>query len=541
MKKRGIKFNMKKFVKWMLLVLCIAVLSIGFVACTSNDTETEVPISGVENNETNPNTATTESGRQAEGLPTDNRLVSGALVGEIGTISQPEAIQRSFENLLDEVLIRIDHSPLQIFGSLLNSLEHGTVSADVQYGGPFGMRAEVSLASNSQTLEQFIDIGATIMGFIQVDAQLYASADNFAVRVPIFDDNFYGITFSTLENDVLAFADVLGIDLESEMAEIMDVLSEFAAFMEGAIEWSESIDELEFIQPYIDAWTQFIGSLQLTSGNAQASGVNVTRYEYLLVPGDLLTLLDSFYTVLANDEDMRAYFDMFDNPMFADMPGMTGISMYNEMLDELRFAINELEYEINSISGNMTIAFYIDENYRLMQIVIHGDLSHEGENALFGLSFDFGSSVYDTWTVSAFGYIDGDGASFDPFITWEFSNAGGRYVNAVTVAYESWMGTEETVTFKSDWTPASGEFVLSFIEDSMWGLSENSISGNLTTMANGGFTLRFTEGDLVVEVTATPGTPTIPTINFVNLDQWDLELVGRVEEFFFEMSQLGLW
>jgi len=61
MKKRGIKFNMKKFVKWMLLVLCIAVLSIGFVACTSNDTETEVPISGVENNETNPNTATTES------------------------------------------------------------------------------------------------------------------------------------------------------------------------------------------------------------------------------------------------------------------------------------------------------------------------------------------------------------------------------------------------------------------------------------------------------------------------------------------------
>ena len=440
----------------------------------------------------------------------------------------------ALENLMGEVAERISATPFQALGLLVDSLRYGTVNVDVRYGGPFGVRVELTLASDTQNIEYYLQLAATLMGFVRLDAELYVTEDSLAIRIPLFDDNFYGITFSTLLDDLEGFLGLLGIDLY-DLADLFDIAEMFDILEMLDLDFDFDpmyldVDTFELLQPYVNIILDILDGINFTATNTEISGVSATRYEYELAIEDFVTLVNNFIYVFINDEGMRAYFETLEALGAFDefYAALGGVSLFEELVEELYYAMYEIEFALAGISAGVTLAVYVShDDYRLMHFYVSGALSYIGEPLVeFVISADFGQSDWliqmsmfeGGWEI---GYID---------IIWDYINIVGIHANFIDIDI---MGVR--AGFMSEWSPSNGYFTLSASEA---GATVGLISGQFLVDNNGGFLLRFVEGDLDISITATPGTPNIPSINFVNMDQWDWELIDQVEWFIFDIMML---
>ena len=489
-----------------ILVLLVAAATVAFAACGNSDEPTQAA------NESNDgiiaaaaNIGTTTP--EAQALPATAETQDAP---ESETASPEVNLAPAFANLASEAAHRLNATPFQVFSLLADSITHGTVNVDVRYGGPFGIRVEANLATNSQTQQHHTQLGLNYMGFVRIDADIFATTDSLAIRVPIFDNNFYGVTFSTLEEDLPAFLNNFGIELD-DFAEIFDGLD---MILDGIQLDADLEDWLEMLLPYVEVIAQFFDDFSVTAQTTQRDGVDVTRYEYSFAFELMYNMIEDLFDVVRADADTLAYLAMMDVTM-------RDISM---MFDEILTALEAYNLENSTAS----LAFYVSQNDRLMYVELLVDTQQASTSAtqVDVISLDFGASVYCDWVFS----IETD------TVVWSFSDIDNTYTNSIILTLSNPWGGYDTSVASSVWSTTTGDFTLSFSDD--FGGTDVALSGQLTRNANGGFALRFAEGELEIIISGTPGTPNIPQVNIVNIDQWDMFLIEDVLDFVFELMMM---
>ena len=484
-----------------ILVVLVAMATMAFAACGNS-------------NELGQETGEQNGDAVVAAANLGETVVTPAIAGEpqAAPDSQPELdvdLAPAFANLVSEAAHRLNATPFQAFSMLVDSLRHGTTNIDVSYGGPFGIRVEANLATNSQTQQHHTQLGLNYMGFVRIDADVFATPDSLAIRVPIFDNNFYGVTFSTLEDDIPTFLSSIGIEL-NDFGSIFEGLDMFLG--DTGFEM-DALDSLEMFEPYVDVFMQFIDAFNVIGEETEHAGVSVTRYDFSFTMQDLYDFVENLYDVIMADADMLMYLTM------ADVTVSDIAFMFEDILDGILWGIDDLE------NSGVAMAVYVCQNDRLMYLELQARESLTSVLTIF--TADFGASVYCDWVLSV------ESGTF----IWSFSDVGNTYTNLITMTMlDSWTNQYETVTLSSVWSTETGEFTLSLVDDFDGTVAE--LRGQLIREANGGFSLRFAEGELEIIISGAPGTPNIPQINVINIDQWDVELVEDVLDFVFGLMMI---
>jgi len=444
------------------------------------------------------------------------------------------AVNVALENLGDELSQRLNSSPLAVFGVLADVMYGGVIAVDFEYlEDSESVRGEVRIYSDSATGESALtasaDVDTEAISF-SADASLFANSDRIMLQSDLLGSDYFGVRFSTFANDFRQFGRLVGMS-ERELNDFFDIWETMEPMM--SMEMSEIED---FYAEYFELLRNFAANLNSSSQRAEVDGVNVQRITYTITGDDLMDFLVDYIDLMENSSFFQSIFTMQMNMMMG--MGMPAADPFAE----LRMMIPELRQEIQDIGFEAEISFYIDDNDRIQQL----SAVAEFEGNVAGAIFNFGTSVYDTWTMDVF-YTDWRGVDVTvrDVMVWEFTTNNGRYENRMTFG----VAGEFSVTLISDWNSANGNFTLTAeVPDFFTGRTErHSIAGNMMLTANS-FNLRFDNIDLDGGVRLSIGVgadtranvPRPSSENFIGMDQWNEELLESIIENLMA-SELGLF
>ena len=443
--------------------------------------------------------------------------------------SSGTSLSMAFSNIADEAAERLDSSPLQIIGTIADTMNKGSLTLafdfrdnEMLFGGNMG--GSFVIFSDMENSEFATEIEINLLGgFMSIDFDIYFNSERIAFRSGIMGNDFYGITFSTFREDIAYFGPLIGLD-DDTIEQIADSVEAFgAAIISGPDEGFYS--PAEYLEPYIDLFAEFISSLEYSTETVAGA----TRIQFIVTEEHVLSLLNNLHTMLEEDENLRSSFEMFDDPLMQDMDMPT----YNEILRGIRDAIRTLE---DDVTIEFILEFYIDSQNRLSQMNIRASATVDNMPVgIVSITADFGRSLYDPWVVDLTYYADEDALDSSDGIplfnfTWNFSDESQVFENTFDMSFD-----DESLTLASSWAPESGEFTLSF----EGGGESGSLGGIFTVDEYGGSFLQFDDFNpsptqtLSISIAALPGAEILP-IEFINLDEWGqgfIDAIGMLTAF----------
>jgi len=456
----------------------------------------------------------------------------------INNISPQIAAVRAFENFSDELNERLETTPLQIFSLLGETLQNGVLSVEVEYreSNPWGMGVslggEARIYSNAATNDFALLGNLNAMGFINADFGLWMNQNRIAASTSLIDGGqAYGITFGTVRNDIRPFGQMIGMS-QWEMDELADIFEMLDEMLNSP--FADINNDL--LDPYTDQLIELLRLAEMNSTNTNilVNGVStsVEQVTYVITGQHLVNLLDNWVNTFANDQNMRNYFNLMDETTGQAMWG--GMSTFDMMVRDLRWAVEDLQREINPNQELLRLSLYIGNRDRLVRATASITTQWEdwwnGDITTTTTSFvlDLGASATDTWTLtvntreeSSWGVWEYSGS-----IVWTLEQLGGTYLNNISIIDEG----EAVFMLFSEWNPQTGHFELGYTERDWWGVNwAQSFTGNFTTTGAGGFRLAFNQNDfgisdqLTIAISGQPGVP-VPNVDFINLNQWDQRL-----------------
>ena len=425
-------------------------------------------------------------------------------------------VQRAIANFNEEVAGRVESSPFHAL-VLFNEIYQdgaGTLTFDFNYRSGNIWNPDVSgtfsVASDSRTLDRAVFGEVRVMG-MPFDITAVMNRERFAVQSNVIDrDNFYGITFATFAQDMTQFGNMIGMSPR----EINEAI-EFVRMIETSMDVEAAVTD-DWGDIYTDIITAFFLDLEFTteSTNIRVGGENIsaTRFEFIITRNDIIRLLHELVDAFEDDPAMRSIFEYYS--MMLDMPN------YNQMMREIRDGLREFE---RLFEGSITISLYVGRGDRLVQAELDADMQIEGDRVTFGMLLDLGASANDTWQIT-FDWSDPWGQ--DSFTaSWDFNQIGQNYVNSLR-----FFDGRDNITLESSWNPNNGRFDLSYSD----GWISESFGGNFSVLNDGGFSLELDRIDigwsdtLDLGMTMSPGA-NIPTVDFINIDRWDMALLELIE------------
>jgi len=439
-----------------------------------------------------------------------------------GPVVTALSINAAFENLGSEMAERVENSPFVAFLMLEDILEDGSLTVDFVHSsgqGGFGMfdtRGSVTMLSHYETDESAFLIDVRVGGFINVDLDIYLNTERLAARSNMLGNIFYGITFDTFRNDIHAFGPLIGLDNAT-----MDELADFVEVFSESLDNPMFTNSEEFIEPYMELLLSFAANLERSSDGATVAvgsqNIDVTRITFTITERDLANFLADLHTMLENDDALRSYIGL--QASLQDFNGASA-SIYDEFLVEFQEIIDELE---QMISGSIIVELNISSENRLMSSTKVVDIEVDGTPIELTAIMDLGASIRDPWTLD----IYTEDGTFG--MLWTFQELYGMFENRLAFGTDN----DTIASLASEWFPETGEFTLFY---GYYGTSpeDGSISGLLGLDDEGGFNLTFSDsidlGDgqsLSIGISGALGA-NIGQIEFINLDQWDADLVDMI-------------
>ncbi|MCL2662520.1 MAG: zinc-ribbon domain-containing protein [Oscillospiraceae bacterium] len=448
-------------------------------------------------------------------------IATALLIYFLVFLSSPTTtVFRALSNVGSDIEERLEGTPLELFGLLFESLQDGSVSVDFDHRNLWSeTRGSVMLHSDGRRGEYALEVGLTVFN-ISMDLDVYLNRDVAAARLRQVDNNYYGIVFDTFEDDFRSFARVLDLD-RTETDEIVNAVEMLADFLRG------SDDTEAFSEEYGKLLGDFVQRLDVTSERIDimsgGNSVRAQKIDFIITDRDIADLFEEFFDILENDENIRAMLEsnISDLGFF--------YTSYDDFIREMR---REVRSFTRSLSGEITVTFYIGSNNRLLRIEIGTDLAYEGEVELFDMSVDFGASATDIWTFEMNVGAGRDRMSFT--LEWEMRETShGSEVVFRGTTDDRWSDNE-TGELTLSWTDR-GNFTLSYVEDRS---SETILSGVYTRNSDGfrleiddPFTDSFWDESLSLTISASNSAGRIEEVNFINIADWGETLLERFEDF----------
>jgi len=440
---------------------------------------------------------------------------------DFGTLA---LVGRAMYNTGREVEERFNHTPLKALTMLGDILEDGTVTADFTYTasllGNFltaDIDGTIRLSSDLEARNFALEVQVGTFGeSVNIDA--YMNRERLALRLPILDNNYYGIRYATFRDDIRVIGDLTGLDGRT-MNQLSDMVDQINAMMNA-----EEADE-DFQSYYVDAVSNFVGNLGIsrrrTSIVSNDEQINCQLVEITITKEAILELLTDIYDITESNESLQAqirtlYSDnLILQGFYGGFPGGD-----DHILSELRNAINDFE---NNYSGDIVLLFYIGGGDRLLRVEVNADISYDYYPTEVIVVLDFGRSVDDDWFFDI--NFENLYTTGNYTIYWTFEELSGNYNNTIIIA----EGTTDTITLISAWNIDRSNFALSYINEP----EKRTITGTLTT-EDKNFYLRLddlfpenTSSSLKIEVSTQTGVQ-IDEVSFINIDSWGIALIESV-------------
>jgi hypothetical protein len=450
-------------------------------------------------------------------------VATGLLIYFLVFLSSPTATTfRALANIGNDLEERVEGTPLELFGLLIESLQSGTVTVDFDYSDSWSAaRGSVTLHSDERRGEYAIEAGIHADG-IHVDLDVYFNRDVAAARLRQIDNNYYGIVFDTFGDDFRSFANVLGLS-RSETDEVVSVVEMIADILRS----TDNADSLT--SEYEKLLSDFIQNLDVTSVkvDVMSGGNSVSAEEivFVITDSDIADLFEELFDILENDDNIRA---MYESNAQLSM----GI-FYTSYDDAIRDMRREVRSFTRSLSGEITAKFIVGSSNRLLRIEIDTDLSYDGESDRFDMSMDFGASAHDLWVLEINAGTGRDRTSM--ILEWEMSESSRGNETVLRATIDDRWSDNETSEIALSWTDR-GNFTLS--EKSDW--SSGTLLSGIYTRNSDGFRLEiddpfrdsFWGESLNLSITASSRSGRIEEVNFINIADWGESLLERLEDFF---------
>jgi len=440
--------------------------------------------------------------------------------------SPAATVARSFSNLNDELEARIQETPLAIYSLLIDALEDGAVTVDFAYSDRWDeVDGTVTLHSNRERGNYILE-GVLHTDFWSMDFETYITGEFAAMHIRQVDNEFYGFYFDTFRQDFRSFARLLDLS-RNEVDEIADMVDIIHILLNIGDDWN-------LYEKYEELLNNFISSLEFDSSRIdfEPNGRNIRaqKIEFTITDSMIVELLSDFIDLFEEDDTMRTLFDTIES---IANPFSTGRnSFYDEMIRNARDGIRDLR---RNLRGEIIVSLYIGSRDRLMRVELDADLEHDRDRAQFEGFWDFGSSAHDTWVQELNMFERGDRVTST--IEWDIRETSrGGETTYRTVNDDRWGVFTTEITL--DWTNR-GNFALSLRDD--WGGNRTLLSG-IYTIDNEGFNLVIDDPfadyfwdeslQLQLEISAARGADRIGEIDFVNISDWDMRLLDRLENLF---------
>jgi hypothetical protein len=420
-------------------------------------------------------------------------------------------IEEALENLTEEFSERIEASPARVVRLLLESLTNGTTKLHFDSSNYWrgDTTYDVTLISDEASEEYLLQVGyATKSDLswrsdVEIDFDIYINNERIGVTSPVLDtkvfgDYIYGVGIETMQEDIIAFAKLLGADFdEDDSYQYMSrSLMSYAAPTQlvgmgataGVV--TKDFDYTLYVLPFM----QFLLASEFSSETENG----VTRLGVTASNNAIAGLLRSIANVMEKDETLRA---LFDGISF-------GYSVYDEMLEELREAADELRKGKTKIE--LSLALYICGDNRLVKASFGYDVLDAGDINNVLLTADFGASASDAWTLEIYDYTHrepvwnerrqeywgGRTSEEKVLITWEFDTVGGAYVHTFTAEEklpQSALRSQDKYSLAFAWTPTTGVFTIT--ATSPWSKEPESVTGVLRVENDDSFFFRLEHYD----------------------------------------------
>ena len=462
-------------------------------------------------------------------------VVAVGLFFVLGNLSPLLNLQRAMSNLEDEMMDRINTSPLKAVYMLADTLENGTTDVSFEYmTWGMMMTGDVSFLSNTQRREFAVLGEVNVPGLPVIDFEAYINRQRLAARSRMISSDFYGITFSTFRDDLHSVSGILGLDPFTR-----NIAADFVESIEDMMN-ADAVTLEDILEPYNALLVSFLTGLDRSTSreNITVGGqsVRADRIVFTLTEDDIIELLRDIHAAMDDDENLRMQFDMFDSPIMAEVGRDLGImpGAYNAMLREFRQAINELERELHAY---VELSFYTDRGNRMLRSGISGEVEVGRNWTSFDIEYDFGADSRDTWTIST--AVNTGFGRETANIIWDLNERSNRYEHVITITSGPLFSPYSTYRLTSSWNPNNGDFTLS--SDDGW--RHNSVHGNFTAERDS-FTLRLSDlslmgfGDsLNIEINTSPSAD-FESINFINISDWTVDIIQNLQRDLFGMSRM---
>ncbi|MCL2016152.1 MAG: zinc ribbon domain-containing protein [Defluviitaleaceae bacterium] len=412
-------------------------------------------------------------------------------------------LNRALNNTAAEIQQRTSASPLLAANMLPAILDNGVISANVAMAGFWGEAISPSMTLRTDQRNNNHALNFTVG---QQSMDLHLNRQRVAFRNTNLDDNFYGITFSTFQNDLASIIPVLGINSDEE---------NFLTELISAIETSMNRTPTQMLQPYQDSFVAMLIALPVTSERQSVvSGgtlVNATRLTFTVSQENITALLHDWLALF--EEELALQPNISQNEL-------------RELRNFVTDTIRTFERDFN-VSSEMV--YYIRNN-RLLRAEFEVNLTYQFETAQIVSVVDFGTSVQSPWHVNTTITNLTRNESVQINVGWDFSETPTQYINTFNASIRE-GNFLETATATLAWSPTSGNFALSL---NSGGSAQDILTGVfMPNSAGSAFDLSLNLGGIFaflgassVNITASTNA-NIPNINFINLDGWGDSVLAR--------------
>jgi len=460
--------------------------------------------------------------------------VAGALVLLIGVAvalflimrgSPAAVVARALANTGNELSERVEDTPLELFGMLVESLTDGSTTVGFEYNDRWNDSSGlITLHSDENQGKYLMNLEITSYG-TTADIDMYMTRDSIAARIHQFDDNFYGIHFDTFADDFRSFATLLDLDRQ-QIQEIIDVIDMYHNMMNMTDEADAFIAELG--QVLINALDRAEVNLESVDFTSDGSNIRARRIEFAFSYSLVLDTLEEFIDVLEESEYFRASFDAQDSLQSFTNPWHTGDS-FNNMIREARRELSSMQ---RSSEGEFVALMYIDRSDRLLRIELNADFEVDRDQTQFEMSIDFGTSARDTWVLEV--NVFDNFSNTTHLVEWEVNETSRGGETILRIIEENRRGGSSTNELILNWTDR-GDFTLS--TENEWG-HETLLTGVYTSDGEGfnltidnPFTGSTWDEYLHLEISTARRSETIEEVDFISISEWDLSFIEDLEDF----------
>ena len=442
-------------------------------------------------------------------------LVAGMIIGGVifSQLNRTLAVGRAVSNFGDEVMERINASPLTALALLMESTNGGELRGE--------FTANTYDDENDELLSTLSAVFSIISGAnnsaTAINASVSEDDDNFDISIflnqegaafssgMLDSDSFYGIEFDTLRRDFLAFADVVGLSWN----ESNRIIAQLENFQPNTI----TFDFAPYTNLFRDTLLAAEQRAERVNLNIDGENISVRRIDYVFDLEDLANLLRDLHGILRRDNGLREIFD----------------TSYNNILRQLNWMIDDIDLSIeNGADFDFVLSFYIGSRNRLMRVNLDVVLEENRTTDWTTITLDLGRTIYCPWVFS----VDSD--YMRASVEWNFSTDDGTENSIVIIGYENhWLHgwTRNThIEAAITWDDDREDFTIAFENQAI--RLEREFSGSFA-LTNNGFAFAFEHDGFSLEIKLDTSVemPDFPE-NFVNISEWDQDFVDNADYVF---------